>query len=1007
MINMGTNARRLRLVPYWRIVVGNGVLGCVPMPINDEWLEEMKMKLKWLLLGLLAIGSSAMASTIALWDFDDIFAANGVSLPYTTNDAFVVSATDKSGNGNDLSLWTDGSAGKEIWSNTNSYFGDWSILGVGVGSWDWEDLRTVSNTVPSGVDIRTITPVTLTVESVFTVESHQWDVLVCRAGNVADAPSFRLLLNDQGRPQVLWRDVSGVQTEVTGPDAVEINADQWHHLAATADDSNLLLYLDGQLIASNTMSNAGLELDSGTGTGADQAHTWNGGDWSVCRGMWQGSKSDGYSGKIDAVAISDETLVPAGFVLQFPVAEGPVVPADGDSTTNRIVSATMYPFGLTIDTLDLYVDGASVATTNVAPGAASAIVTYDGSSIAAGTHTGMVVTTTTDLQYFTNVWSFTFIDTVPEPALYASELYNINYAGRTGSNMTVPDGTVVKAPALTSSDRWNNLVAPTVNGWESWTPASPLTINNAYGTNTISLTWSGTAHDWSNGGFGYAGLFNGYLGSGGFDGNMVISGLDTNATYDIYCYFTWGWTTSMSTFTVTEGMAPLPSATVTPVQANAGSYSNLVEGQNYAVFADVVPSSNGVIQVRSQNSDGGWSGMQIVKRSDVPVSFFVPYAEGEMIPAEGSRFTNDVVDISGTMYNVDAGVDSMELYLNGDLVASESSLYGLSDTNTVSYGATALSNGLQTVMMITSGYGLTDGLTYSHTNEWSFYWFDHFATPAAAALELYNVNMAGFEGSGSVADGIVLVAPTTGGIGTWYNYFSTGNKWVVPGLVQLSAANESNTNTVGFEVGVSTWDDGPASWAGYYDEFTALSNTIWGATIGDNDNGWTRFTGLDTNAAYDVYIYWTWNRGDDTKTFSLTAGTANMPDATIALDRAALVANPTNYVLGTNYAVIAEVTPDASGMIEFGSSYSSAYQLVRRADGPGVSPDIQTMVISGGMASLRWDSEYGISYRIMHKTSLKASTWTEVTNGITGVGTTTSVSVPASSSQEFFKIEGH
>jgi hypothetical protein len=75
--------------------------------------------------------------------------------------------------------------------------------------------------------------------------------------------------------------------------------------------------------------------------------------------------------------------------------------------------------------------------------------------------------------------------------------------------------------------------------------------------------------------------------------------------------------------------------------------------------------------------------------------------------------------------------------------------------------------------------------------------------------------------------------------------------------------------------------------------------------------------------------------------------------------------------------------------------------------GPTITPNIQSIIVSGGSATLIWDSELGGTYSILRKADLTDASWAEATNGIAGAGATTSASVPATSAHEFFKIEGN
>ncbi len=82
----------------------------------------------------------------------------------------------------------------------------------------------------------------------------------------------------------------------------------------------------------------------------------------------------------------------------------------------------------------------------------------------------------------------------------------------------------------------------------------------------------------------------------------------------------------------------------------------------------------------------------------------------------------------------------------------------------------------------------------------------------------------------------------------------------------------------------------------------------------------------------------------------------------------------------------------------------NAYVL--RSVGSTVPPNIISFSVAGGSATLIWDSEAGVNYGVLSKTVLPGGTWTEVTN-VPGAGASTMATVPAGSSQEFFRIEGN
>ena len=76
--------------------------------------------------------------------------------------------------------------------------------------------------------------------------------------------------------------------------------------------------------------------------------------------------------------------------------------------------------------------------------------------------------------------------------------------------------------------------------------------------------------------------------------------------------------------------------------------------------------------------------------------------------------------------------------------------------------------------------------------------------------------------------------------------------------------------------------------------------------------------------------------------------------------------------------------------------------------GPTVDPTIQSFVISGNSATLTWDSETGVTYTILNKSSLGSGSWVEVKTDIAGAGSSTTDSVDLSGeTKEFFKVEGN
>jgi hypothetical protein len=73
---------------------------------------------------------------------------------------------------------------------------------------------------------------------------------------------------------------------------------------------------------------------------------------------------------------------------------------------------------------------------------------------------------------------------------------------------------------------------------------------------------------------------------------------------------------------------------------------------------------------------------------------------------------------------------------------------------------------------------------------------------------------------------------------------------------------------------------------------------------------------------------------------------------------------------------------------------------------PTVLPTIQSIVSAMDSVSLTWSSEQYITYRVLAKNWLSDPTWTEVTNGIVGAGSTTSATLPVTEDTRFYMVEG-
>ncbi|MBN2161984.1 MAG: hypothetical protein JXR25_16035 [Pontiellaceae bacterium] len=654
--------------------------------------------------------------------------------------------------------------------------------------------------------------------------------------------------------------------------------------------------------------------------------------------------------------------------------------------TGATLSATYEDNALEIDTMTLYIDGTSVVSSNsYAGGSETNTISYVASGLSMGIHTGKVVVASGTTEV-TNQWFFTLIADDPT-IVVGSENFEAYETGvwDAGSN---PE--------------------PNPSFHDGGTDA---TIIDEGGTNQALLVNGNLSNYWA------AGVV--------FD--LDMSGLNVSADRDDYAleftvsatniYEDWA-SIGFEVWVFNESGVEGSIFNLGAVNAAGLSALRSHESYHFSFPLGIVDDTPWNREVPMDPSLDTWrltfAANNTQSTNDRPVSFTVddivvsytkpPFINPTVAPI--GTTTNDPV-MTASVNDGSSEVDTMMLYLD-DIVVASNSVAGGSTTNMISYAAVGASGGLHHAKVVYWDTG-----TNIATNVWSFVVPATPLPPSTTAQALWNVNMAGCVNNGlrTVTNGLVLVAPTTGGSNLWNNAYGAGAPWDSPNMATVMAADETNYETVGIEFENSNWNDGPQSWAGYFSEFTALSNTIWGATQGDNDSGIVRFTGVDTNETYDVYIYWTWNRNDDAKTFNVIEGICNLPTLTMDPDRAALIANPTNYVEGQNYIVFTSIEPDENGNIAIQSSYSCAFQLVMRGEGggpvgPTIDPTIKSFSVSGDMIHLYWDSENDVTYSVKSKSNLRGGAWVTVTN-VPGAGATTSTTVPLSGDTEFFMIEGN
>jgi hypothetical protein len=280
-----------------------------------------------------AVQAPAWAVPVAYWRFET-GPANTNVIHTIGPGQFEGTTPDMTGNGNNLSVWEQGGgAGYQYRADvpfaivpgtgaTNNF----SVKNTGGGPALFTDS---SVSLPSGVNVETMTPTAFTVEASWKPENGGFRTVVGRdAQNVSTSNGALAALYLQARPDnrvgIQFTDVAGNTHEAFSPAGLiqgfNFSTDPdgltgtWYNLAGVSDGTTLSMYVNGALVASTPIVSSDSRLAVGATSGGD----WHAGEWSVGRGLFNGGHVDRAYGFIDEVRISNSALSPSELLVPEP-----------------------------------------------------------------------------------------------------------------------------------------------------------------------------------------------------------------------------------------------------------------------------------------------------------------------------------------------------------------------------------------------------------------------------------------------------------------------------------------------------------------------------------------------------------------------------------------------------------------------------------------------------------------------------------------------------------------
>jgi hypothetical protein len=297
-----------------------------------------------------AWSQASSPSVVAYWRFETGPAFGNV-LHAGADGAFNGTTPDVSGNGNNLSAWTQGGYAGFAYRSDRPFNqvpqnGSSNLFSIkNTGGYPAMFTRA-SASLPAGINADTIAPAQFTVEASYKPEANGgYRTVVGRdARNVstgnADLAAFYLQVRPDDSVGVTFTDVSGYTHSAfsppgwiygfdfsTNPEGTNVS---WYNLAAVSDGNTLKVYVNNLLVASTDLTASG-SPNRALAVGTTSESSYTAGAWSVGRGLYAGGHTDRAFGMIDEVRICNTALTPDQF-LAAPRAQLSLTPLPGTNT---------------------------------------------------------------------------------------------------------------------------------------------------------------------------------------------------------------------------------------------------------------------------------------------------------------------------------------------------------------------------------------------------------------------------------------------------------------------------------------------------------------------------------------------------------------------------------------------------------------------------------------------------------------------------------------------------